>query len=97
MDVAAVPSLVLRQNGRAKEFRKQRVVLGRARDADLLVNDPNVSRRHAMLFWDSGRIFVKDLGSTNGTLVNGRPAASGPLDSGDVITVGSTHVVVETS
>lgn len=97
VDVPAVPYLVLRQNGRAKEFRKQRVVLGRARDADLLVNDPNVSRRHAMLFWDSGHIFVKDLGSTNGTLVNGRPASSGPLDSGDVITLGSTHVVVETS
>ena len=96
VDAAVVPSVVLRQNGRAKEFRKERVVLGRARDADLRVNDPNVSRRHAMLFWESGRIFVKDLGSTNGTFVNGRPASSKPLDSGDIITLGSTHVVVET-
>lgn len=95
-DVAAVPSVVLRQNRRAKEFRKERVVLGRARDADFRVNDPNVSRRHAMLFWESGRIFVRDLGSTNGTLVNGRPASSGPLASGDVITLGGAHVVVET-
>lgn len=95
-NVPEVPPVVLRQNGRAKEFRKERVVLGRARDADFRVNDPNVSRRHAMLFWESGRIFVKDLGSTNGTLVNGRPVSSGPLDNGDVITVGGTHVVVET-
>ena len=48
-DRAAAPCVVLRQNGRAKEFRKERVVLGRARDADLRVTDPNVSRRHAML------------------------------------------------
>ena len=77
MEVSATPAVVLRQNGRAKEFRKERVVLGRARDADFRVNDPNVSRRHAMLFWESGRIFVKDLGSTNGTLVNGRPVVLG--------------------
>jgi hypothetical protein len=94
--VAPAPVVVLRQNGRAKEFQKERVVLGRARDADFRVNDPNVSRRHAMLFWESGRFFVKDLGSTNGTLVNGHPVSSGPLDSGDVITLGGTHVVVET-
>lgn len=92
----AAPVVVLRQNGRAKEFQKNRVVLGRARDADFRVNDPNVSRRHAMLVWESGRFFVKDLGSTNGTLVNGHPVSSGPLDSGDVITIGGTHVVVET-
>jgi hypothetical protein len=95
-EVTAPPCVVLRQNGRAKEFRKERVVLGRARDADFRVNDPNVSRRHAMLFWQSGRIFVRDLGSTNGTLVNGRPASSVPLDSGDVITLGGAHVLVET-
>ena len=43
-----------------------------------------------------GRLFVKDLGSTNGTLLNGRPIASAALDDGDVLTLGGCTVVVET-
>jgi hypothetical protein len=93
---AAGPAVVLRQNGRSEEFRQEHVVLGRARDADFRVQDPNVSRRHAMIYWDQGRVFLKDLGSTNGTLLNGRPVSSGVVSSGDIITIGGTHVVVET-
>jgi hypothetical protein len=88
--------VVLRRDGRSKEFSQPRVILGRSRDADYRVNDPNVSRRHAMIYWEDGRLYLKDLGSTNGTLLNGRPVSTGLLASGDTISVGGIGIVVET-
>lgn len=90
-------TLVLIVGDRAREFQQSRVVVGRSRDADLQVDDPNVSRRHAVLYWEADRVYVKDLGSTNGTLVNGRPVTSGPVDGGDVLTVGNSKIVVRVS
>jgi pSer/pThr/pTyr-binding forkhead associated (FHA) protein len=52
-------------------------VLGRAADADCVVDDPEVSGRHCELRVDAGHCFVVDLGSRNGTLVNGRPIEPG--------------------
>jgi pSer/pThr/pTyr-binding forkhead associated (FHA) protein len=89
-------TLVLQLHGRRVEFEKGRVVLGRGRQVDLQLEDPNVSRRHAVIYWENGRLFVKDLGSTNGTLLNGRPVKSGPLSRGDVISVGGNEIRVET-
>ncbi|HZC29400.1 MAG TPA: DUF1707 and FHA domain-containing protein [Gaiellaceae bacterium] len=50
------------------------VVLGRARDCDCILGDPTVSRRHALLRRHGGRWSLSDLGSLNGTWVNGRRA-----------------------
>lgn len=90
-------TLVLIQGDRAREFQQSRVVVGRSRDADFHVDDPNASRQHAVLYWEADRVFVKDLGSTNGTLVNGRPVTSGPVDAGDTLTVGNSKIVVRVS
>lgn len=50
-----------------------RAVVGRSADADVTIPNPNVSRRHALLWRESERFWIADLGSANGTLVNGEP------------------------
>ena len=61
------------------------MILGRGKDADFRVDDPNVSRRHAAIYWNDGRLMVEDLGSTNGTMVNGYPVTSTVLRPKDVV------------
>ena len=73
-------------------------VLGRSRDADLLLMDPGVSRRHAMLLpGDPGEWFVEDLHSTRGTIVNGRRLEPGEMVSiipGDLIEINPWSMLV---
>jgi hypothetical protein len=66
-------------------------VIGRSRDCDLQVPDANVSRRHAELRQEGASYWIVDLGSTNGTEVNGRRQKRAKLRQGDTITVGSTE------
>ena len=68
--------------------------LGRSRDCDITLNDPNVSRRHAEIRPDGrGGWVVEDLGSTNGVKVNGRPARGATaLEPGDRIALGTADV-----
>jgi hypothetical protein len=73
------------------------VVVGRLPECDVVLNDPNVSRRHAELRRSGEGVVVTDLGSTNGTRVNGVPVRERQLASGDEITVGSTSLVFELS
>jgi len=73
------------------------VVLGRLPECDIVVNDPNVSRRHAEFRRTTDGVVVTDLGSTNGTRVNGVPVREHQLVSGDEVTVGSTTLVFELS
>ncbi|MCL5736855.1 MAG: DUF3662 domain-containing protein [Actinobacteria bacterium] len=89
-------TIVLKAGDRVREFNKSRVIVGRARDVDFRVDDPNVSRRHAAIYWDDGRIVVQDLESTNGTMVNGYPVSSTALRPGDVMAVGDCRITVET-
>jgi hypothetical protein len=89
-------TVVLVEGSRRREFEQGRVVLGRGRKVDYQLDDPNVSRRHAIIYFEGGRLFLKDLGSTNGTLLNGKPVTSGPLAPGDVITLGGSDIRVET-
>jgi hypothetical protein len=73
------------------------LVLGRERDsADLVLDDPGVSRRHARVLSDGGGVIVEDLGSSNGTYVNGE-RISGPVElgAGDELQIGATVLGVE--
>ncbi|MGH8776960.1 MAG: FhaA domain-containing protein [Jiangellaceae bacterium] len=74
------------------------LVLGRGSECDLRIDDPGVSRRHAEIrVTGSGpdaQIIVVDLGSTNGTVVDGVRAAQAPLSDGSRIVLGSTIVDV---
>ena len=66
-------------------------VIGRSKEADCVVSDPNVSRKHAELRRSShGDWQVVDLGSTNGIKVNGRRVSSSRLSPGDEISLGTT-------
>jgi pSer/pThr/pTyr-binding forkhead associated (FHA) protein len=71
------------------------VVLGRSREADIVLQDPNVSRRHAELRREDGGWQIVDLGSTNGIKVNGRRVDNQPLSAGDQITIGVTDLTFE--
>jgi pSer/pThr/pTyr-binding forkhead associated (FHA) protein len=72
-------------------------VIGRSRECDIVLNDSNVSRRHAEIRPAGGDAWtITDLGSTNGVKVNGRAIGSAtPLNSGDDIAVGTVDVRFE--
>lgn len=66
------------------------LVFGRSDDCDVVLTDPNVSRRHAHAVTLNGMVAVVDLGSSNGTLVNGIPISRIFLMDGDELTLGGT-------
>jgi pSer/pThr/pTyr-binding forkhead associated (FHA) protein len=67
----------------------------RGRDSDVVLSDPNVSRRHAEVRRGEEGWSVVDLGSTNGVKVNGRRVDSARLQPGDRITIGVTDLTFE--
>jgi predicted component of type VI protein secretion system len=87
---------VLSWDGRTMRVDKRRVVLGRSRECDIQVEDANVSRRHAELRQEGAAYWIVDLDSTNGIEVNGRRIKRAKLDSGDIVTVGSTDITFTT-
>jgi pSer/pThr/pTyr-binding forkhead associated (FHA) protein len=72
------------------------LVIGRDRQAELVLGDPEVSRRHARLEVQRGVVFLRDLESKNGTFLNGHRVRT-PIEvrEGDEIDVGTTRLVVE--
>jgi hypothetical protein len=86
----------LRHEGRAIILGSEGVVLGRSRDCDVVIDDENVSRRHAEVRPSGGSWTVRDLGSTNGVKVNGR-RIDGPqsLHPGDRIRLGLSDLTFE--
>jgi pSer/pThr/pTyr-binding forkhead associated (FHA) protein len=69
--------------------------IGRSNGVDIVIPDEAVSRTHAAFRADGQTLVVEDLGSSNGTLVNGEPIATPQrLSPGDVVTVGSTELEV---
>jgi Protein of unknown function (DUF3662)/FHA domain len=83
-------------DGQTRRLDKRRVVLGRSRECDLQVDDPNVSRRHAEVRQEGSAYWVVDLDSTNGIEVNGQRVRRAKLDSGDRLTLGSTEITFAT-
>ncbi len=75
------------------ELRPGSNVIGRGSESDLQLLDQGVSRRHLDIQFDGSRATVYDLGSTNGTTVNGHEVGSHVLRHGDVIRVGHTRLV----
>jgi hypothetical protein len=87
--------VTLTLDGNHHEVVKRRVVLGRSKECDIQVQDPNVSRRHAELRQEGSAYWLVDLDSTNGVQVNGRRTSRAKLESGDRITLGSTDAIFE--
>jgi hypothetical protein len=88
---------VVLPDGRRVQLGADPLVIGRLPECGVVLSDPNVSRRHAELRRAGDSVLVTDLGSTNGTRVNGSRIREQYLNSGDEISVGSTTLVFEMS
>lgn len=80
--------------GKAYPLEKGELLVGRDLAMDIVINDTEISRRHARIFMQGGRAVLEDLGSTNGTSVNGQ-RLMGPyvLQPGELITFGE-HITL---
>jgi hypothetical protein len=79
-------------SGRSYRLQSGSNVLGRGQDAAFRLADTSVSRRHADVYFDGQTAVLHDLGSTNGTTVNGSPVQTWQLADGDVIALGHTTI-----
>lgn len=88
--------LQILQRGMVEPFEgRAPLILGRDRAADLVLRDSEVSRRHARLESHEGLLYVVDLGSSNGTFLNGRRVREAiEVRAGDEIDLGATRVRV---
>jgi Protein of unknown function (DUF3662)/Inner membrane component of T3SS, cytoplasmic domain len=86
---------LLISEGRRNVLSGERVLVGRSRECDVVVSDPNVSRRHIELRRGQHGWAAVDLGSTNGMKVNGRRVSHAELEPGDRITIGVTDLTFE--
>jgi pSer/pThr/pTyr-binding forkhead associated (FHA) protein len=68
------------------------IVIGRGRSADLVIAEPTISRAHAAIGWDAEGFFMQDLGSTNGTKVNGQRSPLARLKDGDDLQLGKLQL-----
>jgi hypothetical protein len=95
---AGRPAVAIEVNGARHPLAPPGMVIGRGADADLRINDPGVSRRHAELRVTGGPgatvVSVADLGSTNGTLVDGQRVAESQLRDGSTVRIGNTDLTV---
>lgn len=91
--------LVIRQGpqaGMSFPLAGNQFIIGREEGLEVVLQDPESSRRHARISWQAGQFFVEDLGSTNGTFVNGiQITAPQMLNPGDTVGVGQTALVFQ--
>ncbi|MBI5160336.1 MAG: DUF3662 and FHA domain-containing protein [Micrococcales bacterium] len=83
---------VLEIGGTRHTITRSRTVLGRGSEADVPVDDAGASRKHVEVLWDGSRAEVRDLGSTNGTKLDGQPLTHARLEPDSVIEIGRTRI-----
>jgi len=83
-------------SGRSYQLTEGTHVIGRGQDSNFRLPDTGVSRRHLEISWDGRGATLSDLGSTNGTTVNGNPVQQWQLTDGDVVRVGHSSLVFRT-
>ena len=89
----AAATLVVDQTNQRYDLRVGSNIVGRGTDADLQLLDHGISRRHLDVQYDGNSATAYDLGSTNGTAVNGHEISSQLLRHGDVVRLGHTRIV----
>ncbi|RLP83466.1 DUF2662 domain-containing protein [Mycetocola lacteus] len=89
-DVVWLPALDIA--GQRYPLARARTVIGRGSDADITIADPGTSRKHVEILWDGKRAQVHDLGSTNGSELNGQRVSQALLEDGSVIQIGRTQI-----
>ena len=91
-------NLVIEVNGVRHPLNPPGVVLGRGTEADLRINDPGISRRHARIDVQGAdgeqQITIEDLGSTNGIVINGQRVRHATLSAGSRFEIGSTRIAI---
>ncbi|HEV2362388.1 MAG TPA: DUF3662 and FHA domain-containing protein [Acidimicrobiales bacterium] len=93
---AEVPTnWVVLPDGRRVGIASETVTIGRLPECAIVLTDPNASRRHAQLKLEGDAVMLTDLGSTNGTKVNGVRVRQQRLGNGDKITIGTTTLRFE--
>ena len=75
--------------------QERELLIGRHQACDVVLLDPSVSRQHARLIFRDGSWILLDLGSTNGTTVNGAPATRCELRPGDQVALGNERLTVD--
>lgn len=80
--------------GSSWPIQERSLVFGRGRGCDVTIADPLISRQHCTVYLDRGEVRLRDLGSSNLTLVNGEPVREATLRPGDEVAVGGTVFVV---
>ncbi len=86
----------LKYGERTIDLRSDKLTVGRSRRCDIAIDDPSVSRKHVFLTFHEGKIHLQDLGSSNGTFVNGeRVTTDAELYDGDALRLGDAEVSVE--
>lgn len=83
----------LDHNGRRYLLAGARTSVGRDASADIQIDDNGLSRKHFEVVWDGSKAGVRDLGSTNGTKLNGQTISEGPLQNESVITAGRSEFI----
>ncbi|MGB4135116.1 MAG: DUF3662 and FHA domain-containing protein [Microbacterium sp.] len=83
---------VVMVGGNRHPLTKGRTVIGRGSDADITIADAGSSRRHAEILWDGERALLRDLGSTNGTKLDGHKVHEAALPSDTTFTIGRTDL-----
>ena len=95
-EVRPLGTLTVQQTGQRYALSRPYITIGRVQGNDIILNDDDVSRQHLNLTWDGQQYVAKDLGSTNGTFVNGqRIAGPQPLRTGDTLQVGGLLLAFE--
>src|SRR6185295_6086872 len=77
-----------KEAGKEFVFDQSSVVIGRTADCDVILYDPGVSRKHARIFSQGKAYYVEDMGSSNGTKVNGSVVKKKQLSDGDAVALG---------
>jgi uncharacterized RDD family membrane protein YckC len=92
---SVVPQFYLRTRTGQLDLSDGDTLIGRSRTCHLVLKDPSVSRNHSLLIVQAGELLVKDLGSTNGSYVNGRRLEGVlRLHSGDRLTIGESDFII---
>lgn len=72
---------------------KDKTIIGRGSNCDIVIDDPGISRKHLEIDINDGNVIARDLGSTNGTYIEGHQVPAATLLDGNTITIGRTRIL----
>jgi hypothetical protein len=90
---AIVWTPMLEIDGSLHPLTGPRAIIGRGSEADITVDDSGISRKHLEILWDGKRAQVNDLGSTNGSKLDGKALSKAALEPDAVVEIGHTQII----